>query len=78
MGKSFGGLIAFNMCAKFPTLFKGMGLIVPFFHHYNETLYKYQPVVRLLNLFDFHFKLPSSSPTPSEEYRKKWAWVLTD
>lgn len=55
IGKSFGGLLSFNLSLRFPSMFKGMALIVPFFKHASDTIDKYQYVFKFANLFQFYY-----------------------
>jgi alpha-beta hydrolase superfamily lysophospholipase len=48
-GKSLGGLQAFNLTIRYPTLFSGAILAAPFFRHYTNILEKYKWGYKLFN-----------------------------
>jgi len=68
-GVSFGGLLAFNMSIKFPTLFSGVLLNSPFFKHYTDILDKYKYMWKFCDLFKFYFSINNRNPS-SESYKK--------
>ncbi len=61
-GTSFGGLLSFNLSIKYPTLFSGLILNVPFFQHYSDILEKYKYVYKFCNLFKFYFSINNRDP----------------
>lgn len=79
-GKSFGSILAYNMCVRYPTLFKGLGLVAPFFEHFNPTIEKYSWVFKLFNLFQFYhsFSHRDTSRPGYAEYAKKYAYNYQD
>jgi pimeloyl-ACP methyl ester carboxylesterase len=50
LGKSLGGMQAFNLSLRFPTLFSGLTLVAPFFRHYTDVLEKYKWGYKFFNL----------------------------
>jgi alpha-beta hydrolase superfamily lysophospholipase len=54
-GKSFGGLMSFNLSLRYPQLFSGLALLVPFFQHYTDTIDKYQYVLKFCNIFQLYY-----------------------
>lgn len=55
IGKSFGGTLAFNLALRYPQLFKGIGLVAPFFQHRDDTIDKYQYVLKFCNIFQLYY-----------------------
>lgn len=68
-GSSFGGLLAFNLSIKYPTMFSGLILNVPFFKHYTDILDKYKYIYKFCDLFKFYFSFNNRDPS-SAQFKK--------
>ena len=79
-GKSFGGVLAYNMSIRFPQLFKGIGLLAPFFKHTGDTIENYVYIIKFFNLFKlfYSFNMRDSSKPGYKEYVKKYAYHFDD
>ncbi|CDW79718.1 UNKNOWN [Stylonychia lemnae] len=72
LGKSFGGLLSFNISSKMPTLIRGMALVVPFFKQFGDSLYRYEWLFRSLDYINpkQNIKMKSKVDTTSPYYQK--------
>ena len=68
-GCSFGGLLAFNLSIKYPTMFSGLILDVPAFQNYEDFIDKYKYFFKFMDLFKFYFSLPLRDPN-SVQYKR--------
>ena len=78
VGKSFGGLISLNLTQRYPHLFRGLSLIVPFFKHKYNTLYKYHWFARTLDLLYPRFKFYNVEEDKNSDYYKKFWYEYED
>ena len=68
-GSSFGGLLAFNLSIKYPTMFSGLILNSPFFQQYTDTIDKYKYLIKFFNFFKFFFSVNTRDPN-SAQFKK--------
>jgi pimeloyl-ACP methyl ester carboxylesterase len=80
LGKSLGGMQAFNLSVRFPTLFSGLTLVAPFFRHYTDVLEKYKWGYKFFNLVQFFFSFSSrnTSRPGYAEYMANYAYHFDD
>lgn len=79
-GKSLGGLLAFNLAIRFPNMFQGISLLVPFFRHYTDVLDKYKWGYKFFNLLQFYtsFSNRNTYRPGFAEYVARYAYYFDD
>eukprot|EP00347_Sterkiella_histriomuscorum_P015096 403358334 len=81
LGKSFGGLLSFNLSSELPSMFRGMALCVPFFGEYGNSIEKNAWVFKTLDYIYPRKEFSSSSLKPDMEksdYYQKYKHYFTD
>lgn len=78
VGKSLGGLISYNMSAHMPSMFRGLGLIVPFFRHYENRLYKNEWLFKIINSVNPKKTVKAKNVDKTTEYYKSFKFYYED
>lgn len=79
-GRSFGGLIAFNMASSFvgQKMFKALGLITPYFRLHNEKLYDMTWKIRMIDMVLPYKPITQDWKNNDPEFARKWPFLVTD
>ena len=71
--------MSFNMALHMPNMFTALALIVPFFKHYENKIYKNEPIIKILDKVKPSTKFGSRAEVDkNSDYYKQFHFYYSD
>jgi len=78
VGKSFGGLLSWNMSFRMQGLFRGIACVVPFFRDPTDKIHKLRWIIKGLDTVWSSKRLTANDKVPSKDYYEKYQFYFED